>query len=268
VLVLCLAALGPAGSAGAVTPGEVTGFEVPGVCYPGAIAVAPKEGVVLRQCETKPPDYQLEGTELATLLPGGAIEKRTIPPSASGPMLAGPAGELWLAVDPPIFENGAIAVERLDPDGTSRRFPLTAPNRGRRPRVVGLALGAEGAIWGVREDGVARIVPGAPGLDAWGVVARPRAHTVSIRLVCGGSAGGCEGELKVSMPTYQFAYTAYAVPAEAARTLTFKVPAKAFALWAGEGPKRRRLTVRVQATVAGGPELKRRVKVPAPPQAS
>lgn len=435
------------GSAAAATPGEVTSFEVPRVCYPGAIGAAPREGVLLRLCELPESEeraYAL-GTTLGNVLPGGEIEKRVVPKSAPGPMLVGPAGEIWLAANSPVFQAGPVAVERLAPDGSVQRFPLAAPNGGRFPRVLGLApggdgavwaaigegempdaalggsvggglvriapdgtettfrlprriepwavtrgpdgsiwfaavrgrnreehtfdagvgfvgritqagqmglfripgrrvapraiavgpdgalwfpepeaeqvgtigvdgkfgrvykmragyptglvfgpegdawmpsyggvvrmtpwgqqtvipwrptqlaTGAEGDIWGVRENVVGRVVPGAPGLDAWGVAASPGSRTVRIRLACGGSPSGCEGTLKLSLQTYTFADTSYVVPAESARTLTFEVAARAFAPWAGPHPGSRHLSVGVRATVAGGPPLDRRVSVP------
>lgn len=155
-LALCLAAsLGTVAPAVAATPGEITNFEVPGICYPAALGAAPGGGVLARRCATSPSTGypEQEGGTLATVLPSGAIESRAVPTAACGPALAGSGGEVWVAANRPIFQSGPVAVERIAADGSAQRFPLAAPDGGRWPRVLGLAPGDDGSVWAAIGEG-------------------------------------------------------------------------------------------------------------------
>ncbi len=173
----------------------------------------------------------------------------------------GPEGDAWIP-----SSKGLI---RMTPAGQQTLFP--APSEA-------VATGAEGDIWALEYKTLQRVVPGAPGIDLSAVVVRRRSHTIRVRLACGGSAAGCDGTLALSLPSYRrhggskiayerwpgyrFTQVPYSIPAESWRTLTVKAPAKAFTVAARNKSLGLHPTVKVVATVAGGPTLRRKVSVP------
>ena len=174
-----------------------------------------------------------------------------------GPLAIGPEGDAWL----PIFG----AMMRITSQGQQTVFPAR--------EIQGVVVGAEGDIWTRQAKGVERIVPGAPGIDTWKIEADRSSKTIRVQLACGGSEGGCEGTLDLSLPEgrgtkpgVRLARAHYSVPAESQRELPLSLPAKAFALAHRLRPKRAGshyvAPVVVHATVAGGPTLERRIQVP------
>jgi virginiamycin B lyase len=179
----------------------------------------------------------------------------------------GPEGDLW---------GAGSTLFRLTPWGQRTSFGLGGGN---------VALGVEGDIWAYGFNRVWRVVPGAPGLDLWGLTADPKSHVAKVKLACGGSTSGCEGTLKITLPrvtklpgrprrdwkhsTFLAARRPYAVAAESSRTVrvrlvpvTFKVVARYAREHDGAA-----LRVSVEADVAGGPSMVRKAALrsgPAP----
>ncbi|HKZ12291.1 MAG TPA: hypothetical protein VJL81_00455 [Solirubrobacterales bacterium] len=193
---------------------------------------------------------------------GPAYKIRGVIPQ--GPLTFGPEGDAWF----PAIESGLM---RLTPAGQETLYP----------NVHGTAVaGPEGDIWSFGYAQISRIVPGGPGIDVWAQAADRQAHTFGFTLACGGSST-CEGtlELTLAVPRYSgplpngakkkpfpFARIPYSVGAESATRQTIEIPAKVFTLarrYAPEGAGGRYpVPVQAYATVAGGPTLERRLKVP------
>jgi streptogramin lyase len=174
-----------------------------------------------------------------------------------GPLGFDPKGDAWLA--------SFGGVTRITSGGQQTLFPAQEPR--------GLTVGAEGQVWTHLFKSVLRIAPGAPGIEASEVEADRSSKTVNLRLSCGGSEQGCAGELVLSLardrgtkPGARLARAQYSVAPESSRSLALHPSAKAFALAREAVPKRAGhayvAPVVVHATVAGGPTLDRRSRVP------
>jgi streptogramin lyase len=146
VPVLCLVGVvGGVGSAGAATPGEVSTIPVGAACFGSEIAGAPKEGILLRTCEGSGGTH---GVELANLLPSGQLVRLAGLGSSEGPILAGPAGEIWAAESFAEFPYRPASVTRVAADGGVATYPIPLASKDEREMTVGgLAIGAEGALW-------------------------------------------------------------------------------------------------------------------------
>jgi virginiamycin B lyase len=175
-------------------------------------------------------------------------------------LVFGPEGDAWLSTS-----GGHLT--RVTPSGQRTRFPL-------EPGPI--AVGHEGDIWVLGWKRMARVVPGAPGLDLLGLRADRRTRTVFLKVACGGSARGCEGTFHLTLeipghrvgpigvdrrPHYRFGATPYSVAPESRGTVRVKVPAKAIELASRFSPESRRTErgLVVRATVAGGPLMSRHV---------
>jgi streptogramin lyase len=178
-------------------------------------------------------------------------------------------GNAWLSV--------AHGLLRMTPRGQQTVYP--GRNEG-----SSVMTGREGAIWWLFYNRLRRIETGEPGLDIWGIAVDRPSRTVSVRVACGGSTLGCKGNLKLALrfhnesattpkairelPPFRLVDTTYSLPAESVRTLTLKIPGRAFAL--AKRYEKGRLSNRwgygviASATVVGGPPLQRRIKVPEP----
>jgi virginiamycin B lyase len=145
LLALCLAAaaLG-AGSAGAATPGEVSTLPVKSLCFEGGIAAAPKEGVLVRKCEGTGVGRR---ASLENVLPDGEVVKLAAVESEEGPIVTGPAGEIWAAANLPGSSRKPAGIDRIAPDGSVATYSISAREKWTQMRVRGLAIGAEGALW-------------------------------------------------------------------------------------------------------------------------
>jgi streptogramin lyase len=154
-LVLGLLALG-VGPAAATTSGEIAEFEIPGICDPPVLGAPRTEGVLLRLCEN--PESESgelpRGSTLATVLPGGQVTKRAVPKAGGGPIAVAPDGTIWVAANVPEFGSGPAIVDRISPKGDVRRFQLSGRPGSDAPHVVGLAVGADGAVWATVGTGV------------------------------------------------------------------------------------------------------------------
>jgi streptogramin lyase len=163
---LAAAVLALAPTASAEAPGEVVTFKFPG-CLVGDgahLAAAPGEGVLARACKASGDRL---GSSLSTVSPGGEIVPRAIPKSPTGPIAAGPAGEVWLAENPEAgafleLPSGATAIDRIAPDGTVERFPLGSGRNNAEIKVYGLVVGGDGTAWAA--TGEPMVSPG--GLNA------------------------------------------------------------------------------------------------------
>lgn len=156
LLVVCLAVLAPAAASaakerkGAASAGSQKTFRVPGCLGSGGNSLAPAtgRGVLFRACKKKDERF---GTTLAHLLPNGKIQRRHVPKSEAGPMLAGTAGEIWLAA---IRQKGAAAkgaalsLDRIAADGSVKTYPLGSPEAPIVSRVAnGLVNDGAGGVW-------------------------------------------------------------------------------------------------------------------------
>jgi hypothetical protein len=169
----------------------------------------------------------------------------------------GREGDAWVGS----FES----LTRLTTAGQQTLFPFYAYQA---------VVAHDGDIWATGSNTVKRLVPGAPGLDLWGVAANPATRTVRVRLACGGSSSGCRGTLRLALDapsayrrrggakTFTFVRVHYVVAAESRRTLKVKVPAKVFGIGSLQDPEpATRLIGTAHATVAGGPTLDRRIRL-------
>jgi streptogramin lyase len=174
-----------------------------------------------------------------------------------GPFGFGAEGDAWVST-----LKGVIRITSGD---QQTLFPVEEPR--------GLAVGAEGDVWTRQFQSVRLIAPGAPGLEASELVADRSSKTIHLRLACGGSEQGCAGVLVLSLarnrgtkPGSLLVRAHYSVAPESQRGLTFHLSAKAIALADAAVPSRAGdahvAQVVVHATVAGGPTLERRSKVP------
>jgi streptogramin lyase len=197
VLAVLLFASPPAASA--ATSGEVATYRVSG-CSEGYdhLAPAPQDGVLLRLC----PGPAWVGSTLASLGSDGTLVRHAVPASESGPMAAGPGGEIWMTEnDPP--EPGedrgrAVAIDRVAPDGIVQRFPLGAAGTDSYD-VTELVVGDDGSAWvAVAEPEPGELSPdGSNGgeldrIGAGGVITRFR---VPQKIVPSGLAIGPDGNL-------------------------------------------------------------------------
>jgi streptogramin lyase len=147
-LALCLvvAALGASADA---SPGDVTAFNVPG-CFLSAEGLAPAagEGVLLRLCAKK---GQTMSRTLGHLLPSGELVLQRIPKSEPGPILVGPAREIWQAArseQSPAAKDAELSVDRIAPDDSVKTFPVgTAEEPFDELRIDGMVPDGAGAIW-------------------------------------------------------------------------------------------------------------------------
>ncbi len=148
VLFLCLAAV-VSPRAGAASRRTVTSYEVPG-CLSGGEDLAPaaRKGVLFRACAKR--GQRVSGT-LAHLLPSGKLLRRHVPRSKPGPILGGPAGEIWSVAKfekSPAAGGEELSIDRIAASGNVKTFPLgsaqdlwRSPGQrpGRRQRRGGLA---------------------------------------------------------------------------------------------------------------------------------
>jgi streptogramin lyase len=151
-LVLCLGVAG-AGGAGAevpATPGEVTSYAAPGCLFGGeGLAPVPGGGMLMRLCEGSD---ATEGSTLATISPQGEIVRHVIPESVVGPVVAGPEGELWTAAGVHPGDAETLGIDRVGADGSVPTFAIGVQRAIHELRVVGLAVGREGALWATVDD--------------------------------------------------------------------------------------------------------------------
>jgi streptogramin lyase len=143
---LYLAALGlGVGSAGAATPGEVSTLRVPSLCFEGGIAAAPGQGALVRKCEGSGGGSR---STLENVLPSGEVVKLAAVDPGEGPIVTGPAGEIWAtaSLSPELTEE-STSIDRIAPDGSVTKYQFSAKENWARMRVRGLAIGAEGALW-------------------------------------------------------------------------------------------------------------------------
>jgi virginiamycin B lyase len=136
--------------ASAAAPGEVTSFRVPSPCYGTNIAAAPREGVLLRQCEN--PESNSGRAAIGALLPSGQILEAATIDAPEGPLLAGPEDEIWVAANK-LGSTEAISIDRIDPDGNVRIFDVPNSDRELVPIVHALTLGPEGSLWAAVGEG-------------------------------------------------------------------------------------------------------------------
>ena len=181
--------------------------------------------------------------------------------TAGSSIAVGPEGDTWL--------GGYLGVDRLTPSGQQTTYP------GEAGGSEGVAAGPEGDIWALADDEVQRIVPGGPGIDAWKAEADRGSSSVRVLLACGGSVG-CEGKLRLELlagaegkakkPLVSLGSASYSLGAESHGPVTIKVPVKALALARRHRPPHAKPSYRplvaVDATVAGGPTLQTRIRVP------
>jgi virginiamycin B lyase len=249
------------GYIGRMTPvGEFTLFPTPvRHSEPQAIAVGPEGRIWFTESGTD---------QVGTIAPDGTFgPEYTLRFRTFGGLITfGPEGDAWLS-------GSEIGLIRMTPAGQQTLYPGSAD---------AVTTGPEGDIWWLEWKKVRRVVPGGPGIDIWNTSADRRSKSVSIRLACGGSMSRCKGMLNLALeipkespflpkgvkelPPFRFVHTTYTVAAESRRMLVLKIPAKTFALakryQPGHQPNRWGLGVIATATVAGGPSLKRRIRVP------
>lgn len=234
------------------TTGEYTIFPTPiAHSNPGAIAAAP-DGTL----------WFAENGSIGTIRPDGTFGPGYQSLAGSNRSLAfGPEGDLWAA---------GTGLVRLTPAGQRTAFGLAAGDA---------VIGREGNVWAESFKSVSRLVPGAPGLDVWGLEADPQSKTATVTLACGGSPSGCKGTLEVTLPrvikrsgqkrndwkhsTYRMVRRGYSVPAESSRKVRFDLSATALAIAAHYGREHRGsgTTATIEATVAGGPAMHRKTEL-------
>jgi streptogramin lyase len=112
-LALALAALASAAGAGAARPGEITTFK--GNCSSLKNDSLPRRGLLASYC--------------------ARVGRSTV----------GPAGEAWSESNASPYSHESTAIVRTAADGSVQKFPVTAVAG--LPEVLGLAIGAEGALW-------------------------------------------------------------------------------------------------------------------------
>jgi virginiamycin B lyase len=183
---------------------------------------------------------------IGRISPAGEVREFPSRAGVASQIATGPEGNLW-------FLGSGFSVGRMTPSGQFSWFRLKAGGANTRD----IATGDDGGIWVstmsspakyITKNPLARITPGAPGIEVISTATTVRGGQVVLELACGGSVSGCTGSLKIGEGKRPIASSPYSLAPESTGAVTLLLPAPSRRLLARE----RFLREWVEVDAAGG----------------